>query len=73
MAVGGPDCFWFAVTTTTRGNMTHVMPKAVELGQPEEKPDIVVEPLFDPVPREVPHQAPKEKPVKTPKREPVPA
>lgn len=51
--------------------MTHLTPKNVEIGQPEEHPDIQVEPVVDPVPRDVPKKAPN--PIKTPERELVPA
>ena len=43
----------------------------IEIGIPEENPEIQIEPLRDPVPREEP--APIKKPVKQPSKDPVPA
>lgn len=48
---------------------------AVDIGVPEEHPDTVVEPLYDPVPKTNPTPIPKEPalPEVVPEREKVPA
>ena len=42
-------------------------PLAIDIGKPQENPGIIVEPINDPVPRELPVKRPK------PAKEPVPA
>lgn len=48
-----------------------LLPKLVEIGKPEEKPGILIEPLYDPVPRDIPKEVPR--PTEVPDRELVPA
>jgi hypothetical protein len=56
--------------------MRKFVPKGTDIGKPEEKPNITIDPLYDPVPRENPRPIPSEPtPTRVPEREPdlVPA